>query len=150
MFHGHSICNLDAKSRLILPSRLRQDIKTEEDKKLIITRGLDEHSLYLYIKSDWLKEVNRVTERINQFVDVERDFYEAFMMYANDCEIDNQNRILIPTQLVEYAKLNKEVLLIGLGDKIVIWDQKVREEVKSYIVRSELLKLTKQIDKLMN
>jgi len=150
MFQGHSICNLDAKSRLILPSRLRQDIKSDEDKKLIMTRGLDEHSLYLYIKSDWIKQVEIVTEKINQFVDIERKFYEAFMMYANDCEIDNQNRILIPSQLVEYAKLKKEVILIGLNDKIGIWDPKIREEVKSSEAQSELMKLINQIPKLLN
>ena len=99
MFLGHSICNLDAKSRLIHPSRFRQDIKTDDDKKLIMTRGLDEHSLYLYLKSDWIKQIEVITQKINQFVDVERECFEGFMMYANDCEIDNQNRILIPATL---------------------------------------------------
>ena len=72
MFQGHSNCNIDAKSRLILPAKFRKYIKPEADNKLILTRGMDE-CLLVYPLDEWEKVKTGLT-RYNQFNSEQRFF----------------------------------------------------------------------------
>lgn len=125
MFQGHSICSLDAKSRIILPAKFRKYIKPEADNKVILTRGMDE-CLLVYPLDVWEK-VKEGLSRYNQFNPDQRFFIRQFLNYVNECELDSQNRILIPPQLVQFAKLKKEVTVLGLLDKMEIWDPEIKE-----------------------
>lgn len=125
MFQGHSTCSLDAKSRLILPSKFRKYIKPEADNKIILTRGMDE-CLLLYPQDEWEKVKVGLT-RYNQFNTDQRFFIRQFLNFVNECELDSQNRILIPPQLMQFAKLKKEVTVLGLLDKMEIWDPAIKE-----------------------
>ncbi|HAY33293.1 MAG TPA: division/cell wall cluster transcriptional repressor MraZ [Ignavibacteria bacterium] len=120
MFQGHSVCNLDAKSRLILPAKFRKYIKPEADNKLVLTKGMDD-CLLVYPQDEWEK-VKQVMLNFNPFNGEERNFTRVFLYYANECELDSQNRILIPTDLIQLAGLKKEVIVLGLLDKMEIWD----------------------------
>jgi len=134
MFQGHSLCNLDAKSRLILPAKFRKYIKPEADNKLILTRGMDE-CLLVYPQDEWEKVKIGLT-RYNQFNSEQRFFIREFLNYVNECELDSQNRIVIPPQLMKFAKLNKEVIVIGLLDKMEIWDPKIKEKYDKSMSKS--------------
>ena len=112
MFQGHSPCSLDVKSRLILPAKFRKYIKPEADNKLILTRGMDE-CLLVYPQDEWEKVKIGLT-RYNLFNSEQRFFIREFLNYVNECELDSQNRIVIPSQLMHFAKLNKKVIVIGL------------------------------------
>ncbi len=125
MFQGHSTCNLDAKSRLILPSKFRKYIKPESDNKIILTRGMDE-CLLLYPQDEWEKVKTGLT-RYNHFNTDQRFFIRQFLNFVNECELDPQNRIVIPPQLIQFAKLKKEVIVLGLLDKMEIWDPAIKE-----------------------
>ncbi|MBV6479612.1 MAG: Transcriptional regulator MraZ [Ignavibacteria bacterium] len=125
MFQGHSICTIDAKSRLILPAKFRKFIKPEAGNKLILTRGMDE-CLLVYPLDEWDK-VKSGLSSYNQFNSNQRFFIRQFLNYVNECELDSQNRLLIPPQLMQFAKLNKEVIVLGLLDKMEIWDPKIKE-----------------------
>jgi MraZ protein len=134
MFQGHSICSLDAKSRLILPAKFRKYIKPEADNKLILTRGMDD-CLLVYPLDEWEKEMAGFM-RLSQFVNSERTFMRKMMQYVNECELDSHNRILIPQQLMEFAKLKKEVVVLGLLDKMEIWDPEIKENYENSITES--------------
>lgn len=124
MFTGQAICTIDPKSRVIIPSRFRKYIKTEAENKLIITRGLD-GCLLVYPNDVWEK-VQIKLSKMNVFDPEQRFFLREFLSYVNICEIDSQNRILLPQKLIEYANLKKEILLLGLLDKMEIWDPEIK------------------------
>ncbi|MEB2330304.1 MAG: division/cell wall cluster transcriptional repressor MraZ [Ignavibacteriaceae bacterium] len=126
MFQGHSILSLDSKSRFILPAKFRKFIKPEADNKLIITRGLDD-CLLLYPMDEWEKLTAGLVN-YNQFNPQQRNFIRQFFMYVHECELDSQNRILIPTQLIEFGKLKREIMIIGLIDKMEIWNPETKSE----------------------
>ncbi|KAA0207695.1 division/cell wall cluster transcriptional repressor MraZ [Ignavibacteria bacterium CHB1] len=126
MFQGHSILSLDSKSRFILPAKFRKFIKPEADNKLIITRGLDD-CLLLYPMDEWEKLTAGLVN-YNQFNPQQRNFIRQFFMYVHECELDSQNRILIPSQLIEFGKLKREIMIIGLIDKMEIWNPETKSE----------------------
>ncbi|MFV0498771.1 MAG: division/cell wall cluster transcriptional repressor MraZ [Bacilli bacterium] len=117
MFIGEYNHNIDAKGRLIVPSRFR-DILREE---FIITRGLDK-CLFVYPVNEWEKLVNIIkalpfTKKKN------RDFQRFFLSGATLCEIDKQGRVNISTSLINYAKLDKECVIVGVNERIEIWSK---------------------------
>lgn len=134
MFQGHSICSIDAKSRLILPAKFRKYIKPEADNKIILTRGMDE-CLLVYPLDEWEKVKNGLT-RYNSFNSDQRFFVRQFLAFVNECELDSQNRIVIPSQLIDFAKLKKEVIVLGLLDKLEIWDPKIKERYDNSMTKS--------------
>lgn len=126
MFQGHATCNLDVKSRLMIPAKFRKYMKPEADNKLILTRGM-ENCVLVYPQDEWEK-VKIALSGYNSFNKDQRFFIREFFMYVNECELDSQNRILIPPQLKEYAQLDKEVVMLGLMDKMEIWNPKLKDE----------------------
>ncbi|MDZ4712475.1 MAG: division/cell wall cluster transcriptional repressor MraZ [bacterium] len=134
MFQGHSLCNLDSKSRIILPAKFRKYIKPEADNKVVLTRGMDE-CLLVYPLDEWEKVKTGLT-RYNQFNTDQRFFIRQFLNFVNECELDSQNRILIPPQLLDFAKLKKEVVVLGLLDKMEIWDPEIKDSYDKSMSKS--------------
>lgn len=126
MFQGHSICNIDAKSRLVLPSKFRKYIKAEANNRIVLTRGFEE-CILVYPLDAWEK-LTKGFSNYNVFNSQQRSFMRRFMMYVNDCDIDPQNRILLPSQLIEFAHIKKEILILGMLDKIEIWDPETKDK----------------------
>ena len=111
--------NLDAKGRIILPSKLREEIGD----KFYITTGLD-NCLFVYGISDW--EI--FVEKMKQFSIADkkaRRFERFFFGNAFLAEVDAQGRTVIPAHLKEYAGLSKEVISLGLSNRIEIWSKEI-------------------------
>ena len=123
MFIGEYEHSVDAKGRVIMPAKLREDI----GEKFIVTKGLD-GCLFAYSKTEWsnFEEKLKSLPLTNKNA---RDFVRFFLSGAVECEIDKQGRFLIPNNLREYAKLEKEIIIIGVGTRIEIWN---RESWKQY------------------
>ena len=123
MLIGEYEHSLDAKGRLIMPAKLREDI----GEKFIITKGLD-GCLFGFSKQEWtnFEEKLKTLPLTNKNA---RDFVRFFLSGAIECEIDKQGRFLITSNLREYAKLEKDTVIIGVGTRIEIWD---KEKWKSY------------------
>ena len=123
MFIGEYEHTVDAKGRVIMPAKLRDDI----GEKFIVTKGLD-GCLFAYSQTEWnnfeakLKALPLTNKNA-------RDFVRFFLSGAVECEIDKQGRFLIPSNLREYATLEKEIIIIGVGTRIEIWN---KEEWKKY------------------
>ena len=115
MFMGEVHHNIDEKGRLIIPSKFRNDL----GKKFIITRGI-EKCIFVYSLDEWNNMVNELKElpftRKNA-----RTFMRMLMSGATECELDNKGRINIPSPLVNYASIDKECVVIGVGDRLEIW-----------------------------
>ena len=115
--------SLDAKGRLTMPAKLREDVGD----KFILSKGLD-GCLFGFSQSDW----NTFEDKLKGLPLVNknaRDFVRFFLSGAVECEIDKQGRFLIPNNLREYATLEKEINIIGVGTRIEIWN---RESWKKY------------------
>lgn len=117
MLIGEYEHSLDAKGRLIMPSKLREDI----GEKFIITKGLD-GCLFGFSKQEWanFEEKLKTLPLTNKNA---RDFVRFFLSGATECEIDKQGRFLIVANLRQYASMEKEVVIIGVGTRIEIWNK---------------------------
>ena len=123
MFIGEYEHSVDAKGRVIMPAKLREDI----GEKFIVTKGLD-GCLFAYSITEWtnFEDKLKTLPLTNKNA---RDFVRFFLSGAVECEIDKQGRFLIPGNLREYATLEKEIIIIGVGTRIEIWN---KEEWKKY------------------
>ena len=123
MLIGEYEHSLDAKGRLIMPAKLREDI----GEKFIITKGLD-GCLFGFSQNEWtnFEEKLKTLPLTNKNA---RDFVRFFLSGATECEIDKQGRFLIAGNLREYAEMEKEVAIIGVGTRIEIWN---KEKWKQY------------------
>ncbi|MCK5450999.1 MAG: division/cell wall cluster transcriptional repressor MraZ [Candidatus Omnitrophica bacterium] len=121
MFYGEFIHSLDKKNRLIIPARFREPIKESGSEKLYVTRGLD-GCLFMFAEDEWVCQENKF--KAMSFTKKEvRKFKRLFFSGAAESQPDKQWRILIPEYLKEYADLSKNVMIIGVSNRIEIWDQ---------------------------
>ena len=117
MFMGEYHHNIDEKGRLIMPSKFRNDL----GETFVVTRGIDS-CLFVYPMETW----NNLTSKLNELSFTKKDvrsFQRFFLSGATICEFDKQGRINITSPLADYAKLNKECVVIGVNDRIEIWSK---------------------------
>ncbi len=117
MFTGEFHHTLDGKGRVIIPSRLREGL----GERFVITRGLD-HCLFVYPNSEWV----RLEQKLKQLPFTRKDsraFTRLFFSGAMEVEADRQGRVLIPQNLREYAGIDKEVMVIGVSNRVEIWSE---------------------------
>jgi len=126
MFMGEYNHTIDAKGRLIVPSKFRELLGEE----FILTKGLD-GGLSIYPMSEW--KVLEEKLRGLPFNDKNaRAFVRFFVSGATQCELDKQGRILVPATLREYAHLDKDVILTGNMATIEIWSKDMWSENSNY------------------
>lgn len=116
MFMGEYHHTIDEKGRLIIPSKVRNDLGED----FIITRGLD-GCLFIYPKVEWEEIITKYKSLPN--TKDARNFMRFFLSGASVCEFDKQGRINIPTPLIEYANLEKDCIIIGVNERLEIWSQ---------------------------
>ena len=125
MLIGEYEHSLDAKGRLIMPAKLREDM----GEKFILTTGLD-GCLFGFSMSEWEKFEDKL-KALPITNKNARNFVRFFLSGATECELDKQGRFLIAGKLREVAKLDKDVTIIGAGTRIEIWDKTKWEEQNS-------------------
>ena len=146
MFRGSSAHTLDAKGRIIVPSRFRDVIRAGGSDTVMITRM--DQCLYAYAASGWSKILDRIMD-LAEKSDYMRRFRRVFVGGAFECNCDKQNRVLIPPTLREYAKLEKDIVLVGVLDHFEIWsrdkwekeNEAMEKDMMKEEVRNEISKL---------
>ena len=118
MIMGEYHQKIDEKGRLIIPSKLRNDL----GESFIVTRGLD-NCLFIYPKEEWNTIINKYKELPN--TKDARNFMRFFLSGATMCEFDKQGRINISAPLTSYAKLNKECIIIGVNERLEVWSNEL-------------------------
>ncbi|OJG79616.1 yllB [Enterococcus ratti] len=108
---------IDAKGRMIVPSKLREEL----GERFVVTRGLD-GCLFGYPKSEWTNLETKLNDMPLAKKDA-RTFVRFFYSAATECELDRQGRINLPSTLRNYAALTKECVVIGVSNRIEIWDE---------------------------
>ena len=117
MLIGEYEHSLDVKGRLIMPAKLRENI----DEKFIITKGLD-GCLFGFSLNEWANFEDKL-KSLPLTNKNARDFVRFFLSGAVECEIDKQGRFLVASNLREYASMDKEVVIIGVGTRIEFWSK---------------------------
>lgn len=126
MFMGEYNHTVDAKGRLIVPSKFREQLGEE----FVVTKGLD-GCLFVYDNTEWkaLEEKLHALPLTNANA---RKFSRFFLAGATTCEVDKQGRILLPAVLREFAKIDKDAVLVGVGSRIEIWSREVWNQSNTY------------------
>ena len=117
MFMGEYNHTIDAKGRLIVPSKFRESLGDV----FVVTKGLD-GCLFVYDNDEW----NAFEEKLKSLPLTNKEartFARFFLAGAAEVEVDKQGRILLPGVLREFAGLKKDVVLIGVASRIEIWDR---------------------------
>ncbi|QBC43377.1 division/cell wall cluster transcriptional repressor MraZ [Iodobacter fluviatilis] len=118
MFGGVASVNLDSKGRLAIPARHRDVLGTHCANRLVITAE-PSGCLLLYPEPDWLP----VRDQLNRLSGAQMPIRRFIVGHAEEIEPDNAGRILIPPRLRQLAGLDKEVALVGMGNKFELWDE---------------------------
>ena len=116
---------LDTKGRLIIPAKFREVLGEE----FVISKGMD-GCLFVYANDDWTAFEQKLTSLplINKEA---RQFARFFLAGAATVEVDKQGRILLPAALREFAGLEKDVVLVGVGSRVEIWSKDKWENMNS-------------------
>lgn len=121
MFYGEHDHTIDRKGRLIIPSRFREVMKEHYTERLMATRGLD-RCLFLFPEDEWRAQESRF--RALSFTKPEaRKFNRFFFSGAAELNCDRQGRVLIPPYLKEYAGIKRDVVIVGVSNRVEVWDK---------------------------
>ena len=121
MFRGVSEISIDSKGRIAIPSKFRERLAGTAEGCLVQTLSPLDCSLWLYPLPEWEVIETKLAE-LSDFDYQSRRAKQMMRGYATDCRLDMQGRILIQPQLRDHAKLDKQVMLLGQGNKFEIWD----------------------------
>ena len=126
-FIGEYPCTVDAKGRCLLPGGLKKQIPVKEQKRFIVHRGMEKH-LVIYTKKEWDK-ISEEVNSLNLYVKKNRDFLRKFNRGATEIELDGTNRLLLPKTLMEYAGIEKDIILFAFGNRIEVWAENEYERM---------------------
>jgi len=127
MFKGRYEHLIDGKGRLSIPSRFRDTLAERYDSRLVVTTY--DNCLIAYPLAEWLKLEEKIAT-LPEFKKDTRAFLRFFYSSASDCAIDRLGRILLPQTLRDYAKLEKEVVLIGAFRHMEIWSKTLWDDAE--------------------
>ncbi len=122
MFYGEYNHGIDRKGRLILPARFREICKDSGIEKFFITRGLDK-CLFMFTEEEWRMQEQKF-KNLSFTKQEARSFNRLFFSGAIHVTPDKQGRFIIPQYLKDYANIKKDAIVIGISNRIEIWDTK--------------------------
>ncbi|HAV22639.1 MAG TPA: division/cell wall cluster transcriptional repressor MraZ [Bacteroidetes bacterium] len=123
-FKGRYLYTVDAKGRLAIPAKLRKSISGRGS--VVITRGF-EKCLYVYPLEEWKKVEEYI--RTLSFLDARHRFFgRTLFQWAMDSDLDSQSRISLPQELLKYAEISSDALILGVVSRIEIWSPTVYDE----------------------
>ena len=135
MFQGINDLNLDAKGRMSLPARYRESIQESCKGSLVITADVD-RCLLIYPLPEW-EFIQQKLMRLPSINKQVRRLQRLLLGHATECDVDGNNRILLPPPLRNFANLTKCSVLIGQGNKFELWDKENWEEIREQWIKEE-------------
>ena len=119
MFYGEHEHTIDKKGRIIIPSKFREFFKEYDIKRCYITRGLDK-CLFLFTEDEWKAQESKF-KSISFTKSEARKFNRLYFSGAVQVECDAQGRILLPKYLKDFAEIKRDIMIIGVSNRIEIW-----------------------------
>ncbi len=119
MFYGEYLHSIDRKGRLILPAKFREVAKGNFIEKFFVTRGLDK-CLFMFSEEEWRTQEAKF--KSISFTKIQaRIFNRLYFSGAAEVLPDKQGRILLPPYLKDFAEIKREVIIVGVSNRIEIW-----------------------------
>ncbi len=131
IFTGEYECKMDAKGRILMPAKIKSRLPECSKREFILSRGF-EPCLTIYTKEEYSKVHNKFAT-LSTYNPEQRRLLRTFFRVSSEVEMDNLGRFLIPKRLSPYAKLEREILIVGAGDVLEIWNPEVYD---NYIIDS--------------
>lgn len=122
MFRGVSALTVDSKGRLAIPTRHREALVRQCEGQLVVTVNHNEHCLWMYPLPEW-EEIQRKLVALPSLDEHAQILKRILMGHATDCELDGAGRVLLTPPLRKFASIEKQVVLLGQGNKFEIWDE---------------------------
>ena len=135
MFRSINELNLDTKGRLSLPARYQERIRESCGGRLVITVDVD-RCLLIYPLPEWERIEKELVRLPNTSRQVRR-LQRLLLGHATECDVDGQNRILLPMPLRKFAGLNKHAVLTGQGNKFELWDKETWKKMCEHWIKEE-------------
>ena len=132
MFYGEYRHAIDKKGRIIIPVKFREVLKKLNKNNFIVTRGL-EKSLFIFSQGEWELQTEKFRS-LSLGEGAPRAFKRILFSSAYRCSLDKQGRINLPPSLIRYANIKREVVIVGVYNRIEIWD---RARWKDYVNKSK-------------
>lgn len=142
-FKGEFEYSVDNKGRVAFPAKLRKALNPDAKDSFTILRGL-EPCLYLYPHDEW-ENVEQKLSQINGFNSKGRTVKRNFLRSAEDLVLDKQNRLSLPTHLMEWSGIESSAIFIGSGELIEVWAPDKLEEVDSNLSFESYQELFEQV-----
>lgn len=149
MFRGINRIILDTKGRFAIPTRYRDELRERCAGELIITVDPD-RCLLIYPQPDWL-EIEKILMNLPTFGDSGRILQRLLVGHATEVEMDAQGRVLLPTPLRDFARMDKQTVMIGQGTRFELWDEgRWNEKQDSWLEKADMeqLKFSPELEKL--
>lgn len=121
MFYGEYAHTIDRKGRIILPSRFREVAKANYIERFFVTRGLDK-CLFMFSEEEWHAQEQKF-KGMPFTKQQARTFNRLYFSGAQEIIPDKQGRILLPTYLKDYAQIKRDVVIVGVSNRIEVWSK---------------------------
>jgi MraZ protein len=125
-FKGSYSYSIDSKGRINIPAKLRKYVSPEANDTFVITRGF-ERCLFVYPQDEW-NVLEQSIRGLSSSDPKHRFFTRTLLQWATDSQLDGQSRITIPRELLQFATIENEVLIVGVLERIEVWNPKVYED----------------------
>lgn len=151
---GEYECKLDVKNRMLFPSGLKKQIPAIAGEfRFVLNRGF-EQCLVLHTYDEWNVRIVEINQ-LNDYVKKNRDFIRYFYRGSTELVLDSANRLLLPKGLLEYAGIEKDIVLFAFSNRIEIWDSKkykslLTDEPEDFAKLAEEVMNKKDINKTDN
>ncbi len=127
IFTGEYSFNIDSKNRINIPAALRKQFSSKDKKTFVVTRGID-NCAWIYPITEW-KKIQKELQQLSSLSKTNRIFLRNHLRHANVLKFDSQGRFVLPQSLIQYASIKKDITIIGVLNKIEIWNSKLLNEV---------------------
>ena len=126
-FTGQYSFNIDSKNRINIPAPLRKQFSNKDKNTFVVTRGID-NCAWIYPITEW-KKIQNELQQLSSLSKTNRIFLRNHLRHANILKYDSQGRFVLPQSLIEYASIKKDITIIGVLNKIEIWNTKLLNEI---------------------
>ena len=119
-FKGEETYSIDNKGRVNIPARMRKSLSPEAEETFVITRGFDK-CIYAYPLDEWRKKEEQY-EQLDETDEKSRFFLRTLLRFSQDVKMDNQQRIIIPKELLDFAGIDKKITIAGVMNHLEFWN----------------------------
>lgn len=142
-FKGEYEHSVDNKGRVAFPAKLRKALSADAQERFTLLRGL-EPCLYLYPLDEWERVEDKLS-KINSFTRQGRTVKRNFLRSAEDLTLDKQNRLSLPSHLMEFSGIRDTAIFIGSGERIEVWSPEKLDEIDSGLSFESYQELFEQV-----